>query len=50
MNTQERVHQLKAKIDEAWDDPRPSRPLDAVFEGVEALHIQTMQARHHDHP
>jgi antitoxin ParD1/3/4 len=50
MSTQKRVHQLKAKIDEAWDDPRPSRPLDAVFEGVEALHIQIMQTRHHDHP
>jgi antitoxin ParD1/3/4 len=48
MSAHERVQRLKAKIDEAWDDPRPSRPLDEVFERLEALHIHTMQAQHHD--
>jgi len=31
MSLQERAQLLKAKINEAWDDPRPSRPADEVF-------------------
>ena len=45
-NTQERHRLLKARIDEAWDDPRPSRPADEVFARLEALHGQTLTARH----
>ena len=45
-NTQERHQLLKARIDEAWDDPRPSRPADEVFARLEALHGQTLTARH----
>jgi antitoxin ParD1/3/4 len=39
-NIQERTRLLKAKIDEAWDDPRPSRPAREVFDGIEALHVE----------
>ena len=49
MSVQERVRLIKAKIDEAWDDPRPSLPIDEVFERLEALHTHTVHARHHDH-
>lgn len=49
MSAQERAQLIKAKIDAAWDDPRPSRPIDEVFERLEALHTQTMHARHHGH-
>ena len=50
MSAQERAQRIKAKIDEAWDDPRPSRPLDEVFERLEALHTRANPtARRHDH-
>jgi hypothetical protein len=49
MSAQERAQRIKAKIDEAWDDPRPSRPVDEVFERIESLHTQTMHARRHDY-
>jgi antitoxin ParD1/3/4 len=42
---EERRRRLKAKIDEAWDDPRPSVPADEVFERIEALHAETVGAR-----
>jgi antitoxin ParD1/3/4 len=50
MSAQERVQRLKANIDAAWDDPRPSRPLDEVFERLEDLHTHTVHTRPHDHP
>jgi len=43
----ERKRQLKAKIDAAWNDPRPSRPADEVFKRLEALHARTKKARAH---
>jgi antitoxin ParD1/3/4 len=46
----ERARQIKAKIDEAWDDPRPSRPIDDVFDRVEKLHSQTMDTQRHARP
>ena len=49
MSAQERARLIRAKIDEAWDDPRLSLPIDEVFERLEALHTHTMHARHHDH-
>jgi antitoxin ParD1/3/4 len=50
MSAAERAQQIKAKINEAWDDPRPSRPVDEVFDRVEKLHSQTMDTQRHDHP
>ena len=41
MSAQERARVLKAKIDEAWNDPRPSRPAAEVFDRLEALHSET---------
>ena len=38
LSIQERRALLKARINEAWDDPHPSRPADAVFGRIEALH------------
>jgi len=38
MARQERLRSLKAKINDAWDDPSPSRPADDVFGRVEKLH------------
>lgn len=49
MSAQERARRIKAKIDEAWDDPRPSLSADEVFERLEALHTHTMNTWHHDH-
>jgi antitoxin ParD1/3/4 len=45
MSIQERRRRLKAKIDEAWDDPRPSVPAEDVFERIEALHSETVGKR-----
>jgi hypothetical protein len=42
MSMQERVEGLKTKINEAWDDPRPSRPSDDVFSRIEALHADAI--------
>ncbi|MBM3226427.1 MAG: type II toxin-antitoxin system ParD family antitoxin [Candidatus Tectomicrobia bacterium] len=50
ISTEERARQMKAKINEAWDDPRPSVPIDEVFDRLEMLHSQTMEAQRHDHP
>lgn len=41
LDVQERRRRLKAKIDDAWDDPRPSLPADEVFDRIEALHAST---------
>jgi antitoxin ParD1/3/4 len=38
MSVEERARLLKTKIDEAWDDPRPSRPAAEVFDRIEAAH------------
>jgi antitoxin ParD1/3/4 len=43
MALEERAAQLKAKINEAWDDPRPSRPADDVFDRIEAEHAKPAQ-------
>jgi antitoxin ParD1/3/4 len=50
MNAPDRAQQIKAKIKEAWDDPRPSRPIEEVFDRLETLHSQTMDTQHHAHP
>jgi antitoxin ParD1/3/4 len=39
---QERAAALKAKIDEAWDDPSPSRPAGDVFGRIETLHSEAI--------
>jgi antitoxin ParD1/3/4 len=38
MDFDTRAKLLKDKINEAWDDPRPSRPADEAFERIEAIH------------
>lgn len=38
MTRQERLRSLKARINEAWDDPNPSRPADEVFDQLEKRH------------
>lgn len=43
LTQEERAQRLKGKIDEAWDDPRPSLPADEVFDRVEALHAKTVR-------
>jgi antitoxin ParD1/3/4 len=45
MSLQERAQLLKAKINEAWDDPRPSRAADEVFGRIEAAHTEVTQAK-----
>jgi antitoxin ParD1/3/4 len=45
MSLQERAQLLKAKIDEAWDDPRPSRPADEVFARIEAAHAESVRPK-----
>jgi len=35
---EERKRQMKARLEAAWKDPRPSRPAAEVFDRLEALH------------
>lgn len=42
MMRQERLRGLKAKIDEAWDDPRPSLTADEVFDQLEKHHLDAV--------
>jgi len=44
MTRRERMRRLKAKINDAWDDPGPSRPADDVFGRLESLHADTVAA------
>ena len=39
---------MKARIQEAIDDPRPSIPAEAVFEGLELKHAKRMKAADRD--
>ncbi len=41
MSVEQQARLLKDKIDEAWDDPCPSRPADEVFDRIEAAHAKT---------
>ena len=41
MTRQERVQRLRAKINDAWDDPSPSRPAADAFDRIERIHAQT---------
>lgn len=45
---QERAERLKAKINEAWDDPRPSRPAEEVFARLEARHAKAARRPKND--
>jgi antitoxin ParD1/3/4 len=42
MVRQERQRSLKAKIDDAWDDPSPSRQAGDVFNRIEKLHADAV--------
>jgi antitoxin ParD1/3/4 len=44
MMRQERLRALKAKIDAAWDDPRPSLTADEVFDHLEKHHREAVAA------
>ncbi|HVC51217.1 MAG TPA: type II toxin-antitoxin system ParD family antitoxin [Stellaceae bacterium] len=41
MSLEERTELLKAKIDEAWEDPRPSLPADDVFDEIDAFYADS---------
>lgn len=41
----ERKRQMKAQIDAAWKDPRPSRPAAEVFARLERLHSGRKRVR-----
>lgn len=41
IGVEERARVLKEKINEAWDDPRPSLPADEVFDEIEALYEES---------
>jgi hypothetical protein len=41
MVRQERLGSLKARINEAWDDPRPSLTAEEAFDRIEKLHADT---------
>ena len=42
MTRQERLRSFKAKINDAWDDPSPSRPAADAFGRIEKLHADTV--------
>ncbi len=44
MTRQERLEALKAKINAAWDDPRPSLPAEEVFDQLEKHHAGAVAA------
>jgi hypothetical protein len=39
---QERLRRLAAKINDAWDDPGPSRPAAEAFDRIEKLHADAV--------
>ena len=45
MSLEARAKLLKEKINEAWDDPRPSRPLDEAFDRIEATHSEMVRTQ-----
>jgi antitoxin ParD1/3/4 len=45
MGVEERARLLKEKINEAWDDPRPSRPAAEVFDRIEAAHAEARRVK-----
>lgn len=38
LGIEERTKALRQALDDAWSDPRPSRPADAVFDEMERRH------------
>ena len=44
MTRQERLKGLKAKINEGWDDPRPSLTADEVSDQLEKHHLDAVAA------
>jgi antitoxin ParD1/3/4 len=45
MGLDERAKLLQAKINEACDDPRPSRPISEAFDRIEAVHREVTTAK-----
>jgi len=44
LSLESRIRLLKDKINEAWDDPRPSRPAGEAFDRIETLHKATVRS------
>jgi antitoxin ParD1/3/4 len=44
MTRREGLKSLKAKINEAWDEPGPSLPADEVFDQLEKHHLDAVAA------
>jgi antitoxin ParD1/3/4 len=44
MTRQERLRSLKAKINDSWDDPRPSLTAGEVFDQLEKHHLDAVAA------
>ena len=44
LNRQERLRSLKVKINDAWDDPRPSLTADEVLDQLEKHHLDAVAA------
>jgi len=44
LNRQERLRSPKAKINDAWDDPRRSLTADEVLDQLEKHHLDTVAA------
>ena len=44
MTRQEQLRRLKAKINQAWDDPRPNLTADEVFDQLEKHHLDAVAA------
>jgi antitoxin ParD1/3/4 len=42
MIRRERLSSLKARINDAWDDPRPSLTADEVFDQLEKHHLDAV--------
>jgi antitoxin ParD1/3/4 len=45
MSLESRAKLLKDKINEAWDDSRPSRPAGEVFDRIEAIHGEAVRPK-----
>ena len=45
LDVRARTAELKAEIDRAWEDTRPSRPAKEVFDRLEAIHQEASRSK-----
>lgn len=45
LDLESRARILRDKINEAWDDPRPSCPADEAFDRIEAIHAEAVRSK-----